>query len=121
MIYYMARFINNDIIDFTDIIRKEYGATASKAAIENKSGLIHQSTDIFAAYVISYYVLEIGRVISYADFMNVFLEHIDIDNPIMSDIIYKIADFCNNYTIEQMLDEGLVALAVRSAVYGEDN
>ena len=53
--------------------------------------------------------------------MNVFLEHIDIDNPIMSDIIYKIADFCNNYTIEQMLDEGLVALAVRSAVYGEDN
>ena len=120
-IYHMTRPINNSIIDFTNMINEKYGEKISKSVIEDKDGLIQESVDVFAAYIISYYALEIGSVISYEDFINVFLNHIDKNNQILSNIIYRIVDFCNNYTIEQMLDEGLVALAVRSAVYGEDN
>lgn len=119
-LYYMlSKITERTYIDFTLILNEDYSYTIIDSCENDKDNLITVSPFIFAPYILLYYILEVGNVIPYSDFMDIFINNSCSDNKYIHKLIYCIADFCKNYSIEQLLDEGLIELVVRSVLYDE--
>lgn len=109
---------NNGCIEFSDIVNEEFTDKFINIIEEHPDNIINYSISIFTPYVMLYYILDIGTIIPYGDFIEFFLDNSNSENQYIHDFIYTVADFCNNYTIEEILDEGLILLAARSTIYG---
>lgn len=118
---HMECYLNNHgYIDFSNIVDEEFTNKFIDLIENEPDDIINNAISIFVPYAILYYILEIGTVIPYGDFIEFFLDNSNSENKYIHDFIYTVADFCNNYTIEELLDEGLILLAARSVIYGTE-